>query len=64
MTRCFVFLVEFSFRECQSNGAWAGVSDRHPVGFTDYSQCYTSESRDVYLMIFNKTSPSVSTTIN
>lgn len=51
--------VEFSYRNCGVDGRWEGRGATASDGWTNYTQCYTDESRWMFELLFGNTSPSV-----
>jgi len=55
-------LIEYSYRTCGSDGQWQG---RYPGdtsgGWTNYTDCYTPESKEIFRMLFENISPQVCT---
>jgi len=57
----YTVYVELSYRTCGRDGQWLG---RHAGdtsgGWTNYSDCYTPESKQIFHMLFKNISPQVS----
>ncbi|ELU10117.1 hypothetical protein CAPTEDRAFT_219483 [Capitella teleta] len=51
---------EFGFKVCSADGQWEGIKPGNyskPQGWTNYTQCYTKDSYDLYKKMFSKASP-------
>ena len=54
----FVCVLEYSYRTCGSDGQWQG-KHAGDGGWTNYTDCYTAESKAVFHMLFEHISPQV-----
>ena len=58
----FAYVSEFGYKRCGMYGQWEGKTPGDyslPQGWTNYTDCYTEDARQIYNKLFSKTSPQV-----